>query len=78
MLANRVAALILAAGASARMGRPKQLLDWDGRALVRIAAEVALAAKLDPLLVVVGGAQAWATGGGASPGLLLYLSDTFR
>jgi len=58
MPANRVAALVLAAGASARMGRPKQLLDWDGRPLVRVAAEVALAAKLDPLLVVVGGAQA--------------------
>jgi molybdenum cofactor cytidylyltransferase len=58
MPANRVAALILAAGASSRMGRPKQLLDWDGRPLVRTAAEVALAARLDPLLVVVGGAQA--------------------
>jgi hypothetical protein len=30
------------------------------------------------VLTVVSGAQAWATGGGASPGLLLYLSDTFR
>ena len=40
------------------MGRPKQLLDWGGRPLVRAAAEVALAARLDPLLVVVGGAQA--------------------
>ena len=58
MPANRVAALVLAAGASTRMGRPKQLLDWDGRPLVHIAAEVALAARLDPLLVVVGGAQA--------------------
>jgi molybdenum cofactor cytidylyltransferase len=58
MPANRIAALILAAGASSRMGRPKQLLDWEGRPLVRAAAEVALAAQLDPLLVVVGGAQA--------------------
>jgi molybdenum cofactor cytidylyltransferase len=39
------------------MGRPKQLLDWDGRPLVRAAAETALAARLSPLLVVVGGAQ---------------------
>ena len=58
---QRVAALILAAGASSRMGRPKQLLDWDGRPLVRAAAEMALAAGLDPLLVVVGGAQAQVT-----------------
>jgi molybdenum cofactor cytidylyltransferase len=58
MSSNRVAALILAAGASSRMGSPKQLLDWGGRPLVRAAAEVALAARLDPLMVVVGGAHA--------------------
>ena len=58
MSPTRVAALVLAAGASSRMGRPKQLLDWNGRPLVRAAAEVALAARLNPLLVVVGGAQA--------------------
>nr|MDQ2997746.1 nucleotidyltransferase family protein [Chloroflexota bacterium] len=57
MSSNRVAALILAAGASSRMGSPKQLLDWGGQPLVRAAAEMALAAQLDPLLVVVGGAQ---------------------
>src|SRR5215208_1382863 len=62
MPGNRVAALILAAGASSRMGRPKQLLDWGGRPLVRAAAEVALAARLDPLLVVVGGAQSEVAG----------------
>ncbi|HJZ47478.1 MAG TPA: nucleotidyltransferase family protein [Roseiflexaceae bacterium] len=51
-----VSGLILAAGASSRMGRPKQLLDWGGRPLVHAAAETALAAGLDPVLVVVGGA----------------------
>jgi len=56
MRSNHVAALILAAGASSRMGRPKQLLDWKGQPLVRAAADVALEARLDPLLVVVGGA----------------------
>jgi molybdenum cofactor cytidylyltransferase len=58
MSSSRVAAIILAAGASSRMGQPKQLLAWNGRPLVRGAAEVALAAKLDPLLVVIGYAQA--------------------
>jgi len=53
-----VSGLILAAGASSRMGRPKQLLDWGGRPLVRAAAETALAARLDPLVVVVGSARA--------------------
>jgi molybdenum cofactor cytidylyltransferase len=53
----QIAALILAAGASSRMGRPKQLLDWGGRPLVRATAELALAAGLDPVLAVVGGAR---------------------
>jgi molybdenum cofactor cytidylyltransferase len=53
-----IAGLILAAGAARRMGRPKQLLDWDGRPLVRVAAETALAAGLSPVLAVLGSAQA--------------------
>ena len=36
-----IAAIILAAGAAARMGQPKQLLDWGGQPLVRRAAELA-------------------------------------
>jgi molybdenum cofactor cytidylyltransferase len=51
-----VAGVILAAGTATRMGRPKQLLDWDGRPLVAVAAEHALAAGLAPVLVVVGAA----------------------
>jgi molybdenum cofactor cytidylyltransferase len=40
------------------MGRPKQLLDWGGRPLVRAAAETAVAARLEPILAVVGAARA--------------------
>jgi molybdenum cofactor cytidylyltransferase len=57
MPAAPVAGIILAAGASARMGRPKQLLDWGGRPLVRAVAEAALAARLAEVLVVVGAAR---------------------
>lgn len=46
--------LLLAAGRSARMGRPKQLLPWHGRPLVRHVAEVALASRLAGLVVVEG------------------------
>lgn len=53
-----VSGIVLAAGASLRMGRPKQLLDWGGRPLVRAVAETALAAQLAPVLVVVGAAHA--------------------
>lgn len=50
----QIAAIILAAGSASRMGRPKQLLDWGGRPLVRAAAEQALAAGLTPAVAVVG------------------------
>ncbi|MYE07033.1 MAG: NTP transferase domain-containing protein, partial [Chloroflexi bacterium] len=38
------AAVLLAAGESTRMGRPKQLLDWHGRALVVAQIETLLSA----------------------------------
>jgi molybdenum cofactor cytidylyltransferase len=36
------------------MGRPKQLLEFDGKPLIRHAAEVALASKCHPIVVVLG------------------------
>lgn len=50
--------VLLAAGTSSRMVRPKQLLLWDGRPLVRHAAEAALASRLAGLVVVTGAAAA--------------------
>ena len=51
-----IAAIVLAAGASARMGRPKLVLPMsDGRALVRVAVEQMLRASLDDVVVVLGG-----------------------
>jgi molybdenum cofactor cytidylyltransferase len=52
--ALQVAAVVLAAGASSRLGRAKQLLDHGGRSLVRHAAEVASAAGCSHIFVVVG------------------------
>ncbi len=54
MTAPRVAAVILAAGASRRMGRTKQLLPVQGEPMVRLAARRALAARCFPVVVVVG------------------------
>jgi molybdenum cofactor cytidylyltransferase len=48
------AVVVLAAGASRRLGRPKQLEPWDGTTLVRHAVETALAARLGPVHVVLG------------------------
>jgi molybdenum cofactor cytidylyltransferase len=48
------AGIILAAGESNRFGQPKQLLNWRGKFFVRQVAETALAAGLDPVVVVTG------------------------
>ena len=49
-----VALLLLAAGASTRMGRPKQLLPYRGRTLLRHAAETAVASGCAPVVLVTG------------------------
>ena len=49
-----VGGIVLAAGASARFGQPKQLLDYHGQPLVRAVAQTALAAGLSPVVLVTG------------------------
>lgn len=49
-----IAGIVLAAGESARFGRPKQLLDWKGQPFVRAVAQTALKAGLSPVIVVTG------------------------
>jgi molybdenum cofactor cytidylyltransferase len=51
---SRVAGVILAAGASRRMGRNKMLLTLEGESLVRRAGRRAVAAGLSPVVVVLG------------------------
>ena len=50
----RCGLVILAAGASRRMGSPKQLIEIDGRPLLVRAIEAALAAPVGPVVVVLG------------------------
>lgn len=49
-----VGAIILAAGASTRMGQPKQLLRFQNESLVRRAAKTALGSDCSQVVVVVG------------------------
>jgi molybdenum cofactor cytidylyltransferase len=52
---RRIAAVVLAAGRSTRMGGPNKLLaDIAGKPLVRIAVERALASRARPVIVVTG------------------------
>lgn len=53
-MAESVAGVILAAGASRRMGRSKQLLMWRGKPFICHVARTALDADLAPVVVVTG------------------------
>lgn len=48
--------LVLAAGSSSRLGRPKQLLDYRGRPLLDATLAMARSCGFDQLLVTLGGA----------------------
>jgi molybdenum cofactor cytidylyltransferase len=48
--------LVLAAGGSSRLGRPKQLLDYQGRPLLDTTLDMARRCGFDQLIVALGGA----------------------
>ncbi|MBE0577081.1 MAG: molybdenum cofactor cytidylyltransferase [Desulfuromonadales bacterium] len=50
----RVAGIILAAGSSSRMGRPKQLLPFRGHTLLECIVDTALNSSLSKVVVVLG------------------------
>ncbi len=53
-MSSTIGLIILAAGASTRMGTPKQLLTHRGQTLVPRAADAALASVCRPVVVVLG------------------------
>jgi molybdenum cofactor cytidylyltransferase len=50
----KIAGLLLAAGGSSRLGRPKQLVEFEGKTLIRRAAEALIEAGCSPVYVVLG------------------------
>ena len=50
----KIAAIILAAGGSMRMRKPKLTLEWHGVPLVRWVALLAFSANCSPVIVVTG------------------------
>ncbi|MBD2439271.1 NTP transferase domain-containing protein [Nostoc sp. FACHB-110] len=51
---SSVGLIILAAGASTRMGTPKQLLQYNQQSLIRHVAQIAIASVCQPVIVVLG------------------------
>ncbi len=52
--ARKIGGLLLAAGGSSRLGRPKQLVRFRGKTLLRRAAETLIDSECDPVVVVIG------------------------
>lgn len=51
---RKIAALVLAAGSSRRLGTPKQLLDWGGRPMLNVVVDRVKAWPVDSVWVVLG------------------------
>jgi molybdenum cofactor cytidylyltransferase len=54
---EKTAGVILAAGASTRLGTPKALLSWRGKPFIRCVVEAGLSAGLEPVIVVLGAVE---------------------
>ena len=50
----KIGGVVLAAGGSSRLGRPKQLLQFEGKTLLRLAAEAMASSICEPVVVVLG------------------------
>jgi molybdenum cofactor cytidylyltransferase len=51
---SNIGIIILAAGASTRLGQPKQLLTYQGKSLIKRIIEVAISSQCQPVVVVLG------------------------
>jgi molybdenum cofactor cytidylyltransferase len=49
-----ISAILLAAGESRRMGRPKQLLEWQGKTLLQHVLESLIHSEADEIILVLG------------------------
>ncbi|MFI5187083.1 MAG: NTP transferase domain-containing protein [Chitinophagales bacterium] len=59
---NNCGAILLAAGASVRLGRPKQLLTYKGKSFLQNMVAAAIGSHLNPIVVVLGAHATLITG----------------
>ena len=53
-LLNSYGIILLAAGQSARLGKPKQLLNYKGKTLLAHSLQIAIETQLQPIVTVLG------------------------
>jgi len=73
-----IAAVILAAGESSRLGQPKQLLEFRGKTLVRGAVNAAIEANCSHVIVVTGDAHAEIKNAVAATNAILVQNSQWR
>ena len=76
--ARFVSGLVLAAGGSSRLGRPKQLLPYRGTTLLDWVGSTARRCDFDQLLVVVGGTAVDVRGAVDLRGAEVVVNDAYR
>ena len=74
---KRVAAIVLAAGTSSRMGDFKQLLPFGSKTIVETTVERALASSADEVVVVVGHRADEVAAAVARPGVGVVRNDAY-
>jgi molybdenum cofactor cytidylyltransferase len=72
-----VAGLVLAAGGSRRLGRPKQLLPYGGATLLDAVLDTARACPFDQRICALGGASAQVRGGVDLDGFAVVVNEAF-
>jgi molybdenum cofactor cytidylyltransferase len=60
---RKIGAVVLAAGGSSRLGRPKQLVTFRGETLIQRAVRAATEAECDPVVIIVGESELPGTDG---------------
>ena len=78
MNSQRVAAVILAAGASRRLGRPKQLVVYEKETLLARAIRLAKDAEFGPVIVVLGAEQDAIRASIAAPGIVWAVNEAWQ
>jgi molybdenum cofactor cytidylyltransferase len=74
----KTAAIILAAGESQRMGRPKQLLPVHSKPMLLHVVETVLSARLDQVIVVLGASAATIQPVLAATNVTIAINDDWR